>query len=168
MRPEPRGFDTTERQLSPRLRGERHSTMKESKIDAAGAGARVLVCDDESRLALLTAGLLGQYGHAAFTVGSGEEALARLESHAAECDVLLLDLNLPERGAEDVLLCMRDKGFRQPIILTSGYAEEDVAPELLADPQVAGYLPKPYSVDQLVGAIRRAVTGAPRSATFVR
>jgi len=121
------------------------------------SGETVLVCDDEARLAMLTAGLLDQYGYATVTVSSCEEALSALGGDASACDVILLDVNLPDGTAGEVLERMRSRGYHQPVILTSGYAEEDVPPEFLADPQVSGYLAKPYSVDRLVGAIRRAL-----------
>ena len=130
--------------------------MVQSSPENAG-GETVLVCDDEARLAMLTAGLLDQYGYAAVTVSSCEEALSALGSEASGCDVILLDVNLPDGTAGEVLQRMRSRGYHQPVILTSGYAEEDVSPELIADAQVAGYLAKPYSVDRLVGAIRRAL-----------
>jgi CheY-like chemotaxis protein len=117
----------------------------------------VLVCDDEARLAMLTAGLLDQYGFGAITVTSCEEALAALGSDASECDVILLDVHLPDGTAGEVLERMRSRGYHQPVILTSGYAEEDVSPDLISDAQVTGYLAKPYSVDRLVGEIRRAL-----------
>ena len=128
----------------------------QSSPENAG-GETVLVCDDEARLAMLTAGLLDQYGYAAVTVTSCEEALTALGSQASGCDVILLDVNLPDGTAGEVLQQMRNRGYQQPVILTSGYAEEDVPPEIIADAQVAGYLAKPYSVDRLVGAIRRAL-----------
>ncbi len=131
--------------------------FRERRPGENSGGETVLVCDDEARLAMLTAGLLDQYGYAAVTVTSCEEALAALESGASACDVILLDVNLPDGTAGEVLERMRSRGYVQPVILTSGYAEEDVPPELIADAQVTGYLAKPYSVDRLVGAIRRAL-----------
>lgn len=129
-----------------------------SEKEASGA-ATVLVCDDEARLAMLTAGLLDQHGYRAVTVASGSEALAALARGAPTCDAVLLDLNLPDGTAGEVIAQMRERGFRQPVILTSGYAEEDVEPALLADELVAGYLAKPYSVDRLVEVIQLALRG---------
>lgn len=115
----------------------------------------VLVCDDESRLAMLTAGLLEQHGFAALTVGTGEAALrAMLEQ---PIDVMLLDLNLPDGNAHEVIARMRELSLFRPVILTSGYAEEDVEPALLRSSTVTGYLAKPYSVDRLITAIEHAM-----------
>jgi len=106
---------------------------------------------------MLTAGLLDQYGYGSLTVSSVTGALEALGRAAPPCDVVLLDLTLPDGSAAEVVHKMRAAGYDQPVILTSGYAEEDVPPELRADPLIAGYLAKPYSVDRLVDAIGRAL-----------
>ena len=122
-----------------------------------GGAPMVLVCDDEARLAMLTAGLLDQYGYGALTVSSAMAALEALGRATPACDIVLLDLTLPDGSAAEVVQKMRAAGYHQPVILTSGYAEEDIAPELLADPLIAGYLAKPYSVERLVDAIGKAL-----------
>ncbi len=122
-----------------------------------GRAPIVLVCDDEARLAMLTAGLLDQYGYGSLTVSSAMAALEALGRAAPPCDVILLDLTLPDGNAAEVVQKMRAAGYDQPVILTSGYAEEDIAPELLSDPLIAGYLAKPYSVERLVEAIGKAL-----------
>ena len=122
----------------------------------------VLVCDDESRLAMLTAGLLDQYGFGAITVATGTDALAQLDRGG--CDVMLLDMNLPDGSADLVISRMKKRGLAIPVILTSGYAAEDVDPKLMGDELVSSYLPKPYSVDLLVQAIRAAMGERGRTA----
>jgi CheY-like chemotaxis protein/PAS domain-containing protein len=119
----------------------------------------ILVCDDEVRLAMLTAGLLEQSGYEVVTEGDGGAAVRALA--ARPIDVVLLDLNLPDANARDVIATMRARSLARPVILTSGYAEEDVDPTLLRDPSVAAYLAKPYSVDRLVQTIERAMSHRP-------
>jgi CheY-like chemotaxis protein/PAS domain-containing protein len=123
---------------------------------AARASGRVLVCDDETRLAMLTAGLLEQYGFSVGTVGTGEDAVQALAADPRAYDALLLDLNLPDQGAADVIRALRVRGLTHPVVLTSGYAEEDVPTELRRDPQVVGYLGKPYPLELLVQMMRKA------------
>ena len=124
-------------------------------VPADANRALVLVCDDETRLAMLTAGLLEQHGYDAVTVATGAEALEALA--AEHFEVVLLDMNLPDGSADEIIPQLEKRGDRVPVILTSGYAEEDVDPKLLAHELVSSYLAKPYSVDRLVGAIREAV-----------
>jgi signal transduction histidine kinase/ActR/RegA family two-component response regulator len=121
---------------------------------------RVLICDDESRLASLTAGLLKEFGYDSLAVGAGEEALELLRSRPKEVGVLLLDVNLAAGvSAHDILRTMKEEGLSSPVILTSGFASEDLPESLRSHDCVASYLPKPYTVTELVSAIRRALQG---------
>ena len=116
---------------------------------------RVLVCDDEGRLADLTAGLLRHSGYAAEAVVDGAAALARA-AREPKVDVVLLDLNLAGTSSSDVLIGLAREQPAVRVILTSGYAAEDVPAALLHAQNVAGYLAKPYPVERLVAAIRSA------------
>jgi DNA-binding NtrC family response regulator len=117
----------------------------------------VLICDDEARLGALTAGLLSQSGYAAQTVQTGEQALEAMLHGVGEVSMLLLDVNLQGLGAREILARMLDHGLKHAVILTSGYAEEDVPRELMDHPLVRSYLAKPYTVDQLIDAVERVL-----------
>ena len=150
--------------LLPLYQGE-ESDRSEPPTSQQPGGETVLVCDDESRLAMLTAGLLDQYGYGAVTVANCVEILDALGRDDPHCHVVLLDVNLPDGSASEVLAEMRTRGHVQPVILTSGYAEEDVPDELMRNEQVAGYLAKPYSVDRLVETVRAALDKADERVT---
>jgi len=120
--------------------------------------ARVLICDDEARLASLTAGLLEEYGFEPITTGLGDEALGIVSRREPPVDVLLLDVNLSTGiSARDLLRAVEARQGAPKVILTSGLAEEDVPEELRNHRSVAGYLAKPYSVEQLIECIRSAL-----------
>jgi PAS domain S-box-containing protein len=121
----------------------------------AVANATVLVCDDEERLAALTAALLEQQGYRAL-VASGADSAASV-AEGQRLDVLVLDVNLACSSASAVLERVAERGFRGPTVLTSGYPEEDVPRELRRHPRVTGYVAKPYSVERLIAAIDHAL-----------
>lgn len=123
----------------------------------------VLVCEDDPRLAMLTASLLEQMGYDAATVGTVDGALTALADDPERFDVVLLDVNLPPGNARDVLDRMKAEGFSLPVILTSGYAEEDVPADLIRDPQVTTYLPKPCPVERLAETIDQLLDTRSRS-----
>lgn len=123
---------------------------------ALEAGRRILICDDESRLAQLTAGLLRHHGFVAEAVADGARALA-VAGEEPGFEVLLLDLTLHGVTSAEVVRRLRELGSSTRVVLTSGYSPEDVPPALLAEPNVVGYLAKPYPVESLVSAIRAAL-----------
>lgn len=120
-----------------------------------GGGPSILICEDEQRLASLTADLLAQYGYHSRTAASVDQTIEALEQGASDFDALLLDVNLPQGSAGRVLERMQQIGCAVPVILTSGYSVEDIATELLGDPHVVHYLAKPYPVEELVDVLAR-------------
>jgi CheY-like chemotaxis protein len=112
------------------------------------------VVDDETRLARLTAALLEDQGFSVATAPTAAQATVTCDEQ--EVDVVLLDVHLQDATAGELLARLRERSFRGRVILTSGYAEEDVEPALLRHPLVRGYLGKPYAVEQLVTALRGA------------
>lgn len=116
---------------------------------------RVAICDDEARLAALMAGLLRQHGYEACPVSSGAELLDLMRrSGGSGFDAVVLDVNLAGEDTSEVLRALQAHA-RVPVILSSGYGEDDLAPELREQPNVRGYLGKPYTADRLVAVIQR-------------
>ena len=84
-----------------------------------GVTARLLVVDDEPRTAELTAEILRRAGYSVDVAGSGTEALQRVR--AGTPDLMLLDYEMPDMEAPEVLDSLRSGGDRVPfpvIILT--------------------------------------------------
>lgn len=135
--------------------------VENSTVGAAAAGGRVLICDDETRLATLTAGLLEEYGYESATVSEGDEVLEIVGLKNAPVDVLLLDVNLGAGISAGTLLeRMHSLGSQIPVILTSGFAPEDLPVSLREHSRVKSYLAKPYTVEELVDAIADAMQSA--------
>ena len=95
-------------------------------VEPAPAGTlpryRVLVVDDEPLVAMLTASMLEDLGHATEVVPSGASALSILRSDK-EIDAVITDYAMPDMtGAE---LAAQIRGLRPdlPIILATGYAD---------------------------------------------
>jgi DNA-binding response OmpR family regulator len=81
--------------------------------------AKLLVVDDEPRTAELTAEILRRAGYSVDVAGSGGEALARVR--AGSPDLMLLDYEMPDMEAPEVLDSLRSGADRIPfpvIILT--------------------------------------------------
>jgi DNA-binding NtrC family response regulator len=127
---------------------------------ATASAPVVLVCDDETRLATLTAELLEGFGFQTIAVGSGSAAVEKIEAAAPAVSVVLLDVNLSLGGsAADILEQLTSKGSNLPVVLTSGQPKEDAPVEVTGHPNVIGYLEKPYTADALQQAIRAALGG---------
>lgn len=126
--------------------------------DGMGSSARVLVCDDETRLGDLTAGLLQECGFLAGFVPSAVLAKQYLEQHQ-DTQVLLLDVNLSgSQSTFELLNELAQLPQRPRVVLTSGSAKQDIRAELTHHPLVVGYLEKPYAEEELTATITGAVS----------
>jgi CheY-like chemotaxis protein len=115
---------------------------------------RVLVVDDELPVRKVTRLMLERAGHAVEEAGDASAAVDRVRAAFRPFDVVLLDVTLPDRSGTDLVRELRILAPGSRVVLTSGRMEADY-PAHGAD----GYLPKPFSNDQLLRAVR-AVIGA--------
>lgn len=119
---------------------------------------RVLVIDSNpDDRARLTTGLrvAGVWAEAA---ASGAEGLARLEE--ATFDFAIVDLLLEDIGALRLLRCAADRFPKLKLLLTSTY-HPSAAQLRRTGIELVGFLPKPWSRDELVGFLRRKSTPPP-------
>jgi two-component system OmpR family response regulator len=119
---------------------------------------RLLVVEDEPKLAALVARGLREEGYAVDVAGRGEDALWM--AHAAPYDAILLDVMLPGTDGFDVCRRLRREEVWSPILmLTARDAVGDRVTGL--DAGADDYLPKPFAFDELVARVRALVRRAP-------
>lgn len=112
---------------------------------------RVLVVEDEERLATTVARGLGRYGMAVDVAFDGEDGL--LKAMVNDYDVVVLDRDLPGRHGDDVCRRIRAEGRRAGILMLTASGEVESRVEGLrlgAD----DYLPKPFAFDELVARVQ--------------
>ena len=111
---------------------------------------RILVVEDEPRLASLLNTGLTEEGFAVVAAYDGEEALGYATS--SEFDVILLDLNLPKVDGAIVARRLRQRGSRVPIVmLTARDSVRDIVGGLNLGAD--DYLTKPFSFEVLVARL---------------
>ena len=119
---------------------------------------RVLVVEDDPRLARLIAKGLREAAYAVDVVGDGEAALyqAAVNEYAA----IVLDVVLPGRSGFEVCRALRARGSRVPVLmLTARDAIEDRIAGL--DVGADDYLVKPFAFGELLARLRALTRRAP-------
>ena len=119
---------------------------------------RILIADDH---AIVRAGLrqfIADQADMQVTAeaATGAETIARVREE--EFDVVLLDIGMPDKNGVDTLKALKQIRPELPVLMLSGYAEDQYAVNLLRA-GAAGYLGKETASTQLVGAIRTVVLG---------
>ena len=112
---------------------------------------RILVVEDEHKIAdALKRGLEAE-GYQVVTAGTGEEGFFCLNSEPF--DLLLLDLMLPGRDGLEILTTLRGKGFTLPVLVLTG--RDTVEDRVLGlDSGADDYLVKPFAFEELLARIR--------------
>ena len=113
---------------------------------------RLLLVEDEARVASFIAKGLEGAGYVTDVVSTGASALAHLQK-AGPVDLILLDVGLPDMDGFEVLAEVRRSDQSTPIIMLT--ARGDVPSRVRGlDLGADDYLPKPFDFDELVARIR--------------
>ena len=126
-----------------------------------GSG-RVMIVDDDDKVRKVLRRQVARLGYSPHAFGETDKALQLLASFPRAYDVVLLDINMPERSGVDVLAAVREIAPTLPVILCSGHASGAVADIVRAD-RCTSFLAKPFSASDLsraLAAIRGATVAA--------
>ena len=79
---------------------------------------------------------------------NGKEAVDKFRDHAEEISAVLLDLTIPVMSGEEAFHEIQNMRPNVPIVLSSGYTEQDVAKRFTGKGP-AGFVQKPYAITEL-------------------
>jgi two-component system, cell cycle sensor histidine kinase and response regulator CckA len=126
------------------------------RADLTGQGTILLVEDEEGLRSLNARGLRSR-GYSVIEASNGVEALEALEEKNGAVDLVVSDVVMPEMDGPTLLKAMRGRNPELKIIFVSGYAEDAFEKSLPANQQFA-FLPKPFTLSQLVAAVKETMT----------
>lgn len=123
------------------------------KARRGGGTGTVLVVDDEDMVRRTMQLSLESGGYTVQPAASGEEALMLLQSKPKEpISLVLLDLSMPGMSGKQVMQRMLALGIAIPVMVCSGYSEDQVQQEL-SGLQIAGFVKKPFTGRQLTNIV---------------
>jgi two-component system cell cycle sensor histidine kinase/response regulator CckA len=125
------------------------------RADMTGQGTILLVEDEEGLRALNARGLRSR-GYSVIEASNGVEAMEELEACNGEVDLVVSDVVMPEMDGPTLLKAMRERNPEIKIIFVSGYAE-DAFEKSLPENQQFAFLPKPFTLSQLVAAVKETM-----------
>ncbi len=149
------GVGTTFRVLFPETDEELPALREGGRpLSAPPATAEtVLVVEDDDAVRRVVKRYLEHEGHRVLEAPNGERALAILHDDTRRIDVVLSDVVMPVMGGVELVAWLQRERPATRVILTSGYSRENLEPSLAKD--VVKFLPKPFTLDQLLKAVRQ-------------
>ena len=119
---------------------------------------RVLIVEDDARLAELLARSLREAAYAVDVAGDAEQG--RYQAAVNDYDAMILDVGLPGASGLDLCRELRERGSRAPVLmLTARDAVRDRVAGL--DSGADDYLTKPFELEELFARLRALLRRAP-------
>ncbi|MFP8881988.1 MAG: response regulator [Myxococcota bacterium] len=115
-------------------------------------GGTVLVADDEAGIRRILTRILENDGFQVICAEDGQECVDLFRARSDELVLVILDLTMPRLGGEEVFRELRSISSDLPVILSSGYDEEESTAILRSD-GFTRFLRKPYDASTLLEVV---------------
>ncbi|MBL9108977.1 MAG: response regulator, partial [Myxococcales bacterium] len=123
--------------------------------DWKGEGT-ILVADDQKSIRATLGLLLRSLGFESLEAPDGKRALELYQAHKSDIVLAFLDMTMPVLSGVETMKALRALDPNLPIVLSSGYSEEEATQRTRGEP--AHFLQKPYRIDELERTLRSALT----------
>ncbi len=119
----------------------------------------ILLVEDEDTVRTFAARALKSRGYHVLEAPNGEDALNVMEGHESGIDLLVTDVVMPVMDGPALVKKIRERDGDLPIVFMSGYAETGFRKDMENSRDVH-FLPKPFTLKQLLSAVKEAAKGA--------
>ena len=142
--------------LLPHATSASERTGAKGAVSRAPARLRILLAEDEPLVLGAAVAMLESLGHEVTPCKDGRAAVEAFAERWRELDLVLLDMVMPEMSGSNVFDRIKAIDPKVKVLLSSGYTLDGEAQGLLAR-GAAGFVQKPYRIDELARAIARAL-----------
>jgi DNA-binding NtrC family response regulator len=115
---------------------------------------KILVIDDEAVVLDSCKKILISEGFEVVLVPTVDDALTALDQN--EFALLLIDIKMPERDGLSLMDVLKERGEEIPMVVMSGYHTAETIEEA-TERGAAAFIPKPFTPDELLSAVRGAI-----------
>lgn len=142
--------------LFPVRLADKSSSKRSSRLPAPTGKGLIWIVDDELLITQTLQRVLSRWGFEVHTARSGEDFLEDFPASADECSCVLLDLTMPGIGGVEVHASLRKTFANIPVIVMSGYSEEQSLSKFGSD-DIAGFLHKPFPLEAMEEILRKVL-----------
>ena len=116
---------------------------------------KIMVIDDEEDFRKLMTFWLNSKGYTVMPVSSGKEAIETFKKQA--CDIIFLDLNMPEMDGASTLEQIREINNKVPVIIISAYVDDQKMTKKVADLGISGIFYKGKGFEEGLSLLESAL-----------
>ncbi len=132
--------------------------MKPVEDEEWRGSGKVLLAEDEEIVSALTQRMLEHLGFEVIVARDGKEAVDLFMANKDKLKFVMVDLTMPHKNGMEVCKEIRAVSASLPLILTSGYPEEECS-EQMKLLKVSGYLQKPFRYESLKSLVKKILSG---------
>jgi two-component system cell cycle sensor histidine kinase/response regulator CckA len=115
----------------------------------------VLVVDDEPAVRHFASRVLREAGYGVQEAADGVDALRLIRSEVVDLDAVVSDIVMPRMNGVELLQSLSLERPRLPVILMSGYGNDQLSRRGIVSP--CGVLAKPFPAEVLLAEVRRCI-----------
>jgi PAS domain S-box-containing protein len=153
------GLGTTFKVYLPRVDEEKERLAEDARaVELQKGNETILLVEDEVMVRDLAIRILKRLGYSVLPAGSGQEALAVAETHAAPIHLLLTDVVMPGMNGRQLAERIAKAHPEVKVLYTSGYTENAIAHHGVIDAGLS-FIGKPYAPQTLAKKLREVLEG---------
>jgi DNA-binding response OmpR family regulator len=119
----------------------------------------ILIAEDMEDIRELVAAVFEGSGYSVIKAGDGEDAVQRFREQEGEVDLVIMDIAMPRKNGIQAYREIRELRPGVKVLFTSGYPDMVIPEGELID-SGANYLPKPFSLTELMSEVREILDEA--------
>jgi PAS domain S-box-containing protein len=147
---------------APPARADADGSTRPGSSVSRGTG-RILVVDDEEMVREFADKALSEMGYEVTQAADGQAALDLLDA-GDQYDLMLMDLILPRMGGDELFQRVRRRRPGLQVLVMSGYSKRQTV-ELLLSQGAAGFISKPFTLEEISCLVQRHVQARPAPAS---
>lgn len=125
-----------------------------SAVEGETHSGQALVIDDELYVLEAVTDILMSAGIQVMTAPNGLAGLVLYRKHAADINLVLLDLSMPGMNGAETFQKLREINPQVKVLLSSGY-DKEVVDRRFDWQGLAGFIQKPYNLSVLIDTVKR-------------
>jgi PAS domain S-box-containing protein len=129
----------------------------EAEAMPTGSGEKLLVVEDNIALRTVLSSTLEQLGYQVVVANHGQEAAALIAAAGDSIKLIVSDLVMPYMSGEELIRTLRSRGWKQPIVVLSGYPLPADKVEYLHSFGRINWLLKPPTLEQLATMVHQSL-----------
>ena len=141
---------------------EQASYIQKKEEKVFPSNGTILLVDDEESIRSLGRVILERMGFSVFSAADGMEAIEIFRKNKNRIICVILDLTMPNLGGEETFKELRIIKPDIPIIISSGYNEQEVVSRFTGK-DLSGFIQKPYRINTLSYALKKVLESNDRN-----